>query len=76
MANTDEIVKNYAPVDEPNHEKASRKSVDYFYDIDIGNYSYSAGHPMKQHRVRLAHSLIMNYGLYTKMKIFVSSSLF
>jgi histone deacetylase 1/2 len=27
---------------------------------------------MKQHRVRLAHSLIMNYGLYTKMKIFVS----
>jgi histone deacetylase 1/2 len=73
--NSDEIVKNYAPVDEPNHEKASHKSVDYFYDIDIGNYSYSAGHPMKQHRVRLAHSLIMNYGLYTKMKIFVSSSL-
>lgn len=72
--NNDDIVKQYAPVDEPNHGKSPHKSVDYFYDIDIGNYSYSAGHPMKQHRVRLAHSLIMNYGLYTKMKIFVSPS--
>ena len=43
------------------------KKVAYFYDSDVGNYAYVAGHPMKPHRIRMAHSLIMNYGLYTKM---------
>jgi histone deacetylase 1/2 len=46
--------------------------VAYFYDSDVGNYAYMAGHPMKPHRIRLAHSLIMNYGLYDKMEIYVS----
>lgn len=36
------------------------------------NYAYVAGHPMKPHRIRMAHSLIMNYGLYTRMEIYVS----
>jgi histone deacetylase 1/2 len=49
------------------------KKVAYFYDSDVGNYAYVAGHPMKPHRIRMAHSLIMNYGLYTKMEIYVSS---
>jgi acetoin utilization deacetylase AcuC-like enzyme len=35
------------------------------------NYSYVAGHPMKPHRIRMTHSLIMNYGLYKKMEIYV-----
>lgn len=48
------------------------KKVAYFYDSDVGNYAYVAGHPMKPHRIRMAHSLIMNYGLYTKMEIYVS----
>ena len=47
------------------------KKVAYFYDSDVGNYAYVAGHPMKPHRIRMAHSLIMNYGLYTKMEIYV-----
>ncbi|KAF1828707.1 histone deacetylase 2 [Decorospora gaudefroyi] len=47
-----------------------RKKVAYFYDSDVGNYAYVAGHPMKPHRIRMAHSLIMNYGLYTKMEIY------
>lgn len=31
------------------------------------------GHPMKPHRVRMAHNLIVNYNLYKEMDIFVSS---
>lgn len=49
---------------------ASPKKVAYFYDSDIGNFAYVAGHPMKPHRIRLAHSLIMNYGVYKKMEIY------
>ena len=51
---------------------AEKKTVAYFYDSDVGNYAYVAGHPMKPHRIRMAHSLIMNYGLYKKMEIYVS----
>jgi len=50
---------------------STTKKVAYFYDSDVGNYAYVAGHPMKPHRIRMAHSLIMNYGLYTKMEIYV-----
>lgn len=50
----------------------SKKRVAYFYDADVGNYAYVAGHPMKPHRIRMAHALIMNYGLYKKMEIYVS----
>jgi hypothetical protein len=28
---------------------------------------------MKPHRIRMTHSLVMNYGLYKKMEIFVRS---
>jgi histone deacetylase 1/2 len=44
----------------------------YFFDSDIGNYHYGPGHPMKPTRIRMCHSLVMNYGLYKKMEIFVS----
>ncbi|KAF4283902.1 hypothetical protein KXV81_003984 [Aspergillus fumigatus] len=47
----------------------SRK-VAYFYDSDVGNYAYVSGHPMKPHRIRMTHSLVMNYGLYKKMEIY------
>lgn len=64
-----------APVDVANGNgialgSASPKKVAYFYDSDIGNFAYVAGHPMKPHRIRLAHSLIMNYGVYKKMEIY------
>lgn len=52
--------------------QGTKKKVAYFYDSDVGNYAYVAGHPMKPHRIRLAHSLIMNYGTYKKMEIYVS----
>ncbi|KAK5069170.1 histone deacetylase [Lithohypha guttulata] len=59
----------FAPIDEARPE-SQKKRVAYFYDSDVGNYAYVSGHPMKPHRIRLAHSLVMNYGLYKKMEIY------
>jgi histone deacetylase 1/2 len=61
-----------APVDEQVATNGTRgKKVAYFYDSDVGNYAYVAGHPMKPHRIRVAHSLVMNYGCFKKMEIYV-----
>lgn len=57
-----------------NGTSSQPKKVAYFYDSDVGNYAYVAGHPMKPHRIRMAHSLIMNYNLYSKMEIYVRRS--
>ena len=66
-------MSSFAPVDVQLTAPTStdKKTVAYFYDSDVGNYAYVAGHPMKPHRIRMAHSLIMNYGLYKKMEIYV-----
>lgn len=45
------------------------KNVLYLYDPEIGNFSYSYGHPMKPLRVEMTHSLIVNYELYKYMDI-------
>lgn len=42
---------------------------------DVGNYYYGQGHPMKPHRIRMTHNLLLNYGLYRKMEVFVSAFL-
>ncbi|KAK6442199.1 histone deacetylase [Oleoguttula sp. CCFEE 5521] len=64
----------YAPLDAAgagvNAAPSQPRKVAYFYDSDVGNYAYNAGHPMKPHRIRMAHSLIMNYGLYKKLEIY------
>jgi histone deacetylase 1/2 len=64
----------YAPLDDHTVASSRPKKVAYFYDGDVGNYAYTAGHPMKPHRIRVSHSLIMNYGCYQKMEIYVSLS--
>ncbi|CAK4031290.1 histone deacetylase rpd3 [Lecanosticta acicola] len=65
---------SYTPLDPAgagtNAPSSQPKKVAYFYDSDVGNYAYNAGHPMKPHRIRMAHSLIMNYGLYKKLEIY------
>lgn len=43
--------------------------VSYFYDPDIGQFYYGQGHPMKPHRVAMAHSLVLQYGLHTQMEV-------
>ena len=53
------------------HGGSRTSRVCYFFDSDIGNFHYGPGHPMKPMRVRMCHSLVMNYGLYKKMEIFV-----
>lgn len=44
----------------------------YYYSDDIGHYHYGPMHPMKPHRIRMTHNLIINYGLYKKLEINVS----
>lgn len=46
--------------------------VAYFYDPEIGQYYYGKGHPMKPQRVRMAHSLILHYGLCSAMDCYRS----
>lgn len=67
-------MSSFAPLDPviPNGGDRNKK-IAYFYDSDVGNYAYVSGHPMKPHRIRMTHSLVMNYGLYKKMEIYVSS---
>ncbi|CAI5755561.1 unnamed protein product [Candida verbasci] len=57
------------PFDELKVDTTKRR-VAYFYDQDVGNYFYGTGHCMKPHRIRMTHSLIMNYELYKKMEIY------
>ena len=42
---------------------------------DVGNYYYGQGHPMKPHRMRMTHNLLINYGLYQQMQIYVRAQL-
>lgn len=46
---------------------SSRRKVSYFYDSEVGNYYYAQGHPMKPHRMRMTHNLLLSYGLLEKM---------
>lgn len=46
------------------------KKVSYFYDSEVGNFHYGQGHPMKPHRMRMAHNLIVSYDLYRHMEVF------
>ena len=46
-----------------------KKRVAYFYDEEVGNYIYSPTHPMKPHRIRMTHDLILAYGLFPKMHV-------
>ena len=48
----------------------SKKKVCYYYHEDVGNYCCGQGHPMKPHRIRMTHHLLLNYGLYRKMEIY------
>mmetsp|Transcript_23434 Transcript_23434/g.47646 ORF Transcript_23434/g.47646 Transcript_23434/m.47646 type:complete len:454 (+) Transcript_23434:109-1470(+) len=47
-----------------------KRRVDYFYDKSIGNYHFGEGHPMRPHRVRLTHQLVVEYGLYKHLNVF------
>lgn len=46
------------------------RRVAYFYDENIGNFYYGQGHPMKPHRVRMTHQLILNYQMYRSLDVY------
>ncbi|KAJ6875687.1 hypothetical protein NC652_035152 [Populus alba x Populus x berolinensis] len=48
---------------------AKKRRVTYFYEPTIGDYYYGQGHPMKPHRIRMAHNLIVHYALHRRMEI-------
>ena len=47
------------------------RDISYFYDGDVGNYYYGQGHPMKPHRIKMTHNLLLNYGLYKHLEVYV-----
>ncbi|KIJ69737.1 hypothetical protein HYDPIDRAFT_104358 [Hydnomerulius pinastri MD-312] len=47
----------------------SKRRVTYYYDGDIGSYTYGLGHPMKPHRMRVTHDLVSAYGMLDKMTV-------
>jgi hypothetical protein len=49
-----------------------KRRVSYFYQGDVGHYYYGPGHPMKPHRLKLTHHLLMSYGLYKHLTVYVS----
>lgn len=51
------------------HAHTRALQVSYYYDSDVGDYYYGMSHPMKPHRVRMAHDLIVRYGLYKQLQV-------
>lgn len=49
----------------------NKTRVAYMYDPDIGCYDYEPGHCMKPFRIRMTHDLVMSYGLYKSMEVYV-----
>ncbi|KAJ7268161.1 histone deacetylase RPD3 [Mycena haematopus] len=47
----------------------SKRRVAYYYDPDVGAYTYGLGHPMKPHRVRVTHDLVSSYGMLSQMHV-------
>lgn len=47
----------------------ARPRVSYYYDHDVGSYSYAPNHPMKPFRMRMTHHLVAAYGLLDKMEV-------
>ncbi|KAK4804207.1 hypothetical protein SAY86_004741 [Trapa natans] len=46
-----------------------KRRVGYFHNSEVGNCYYVQGHPMKPHRIRMAHTLLAYYGLLQHMQI-------
>ena len=47
-----------------------KQRVSYFYHPEVGHFYYGPAHPMKPHRLKLAHHLVLSYGLYKEMECY------
>ncbi|KAF9035973.1 hypothetical protein BJ165DRAFT_1509353, partial [Panaeolus papilionaceus] len=50
----------------------SKRKVAYYYDTEVGAYTFGLGHPMKPHRIRVTHDLVSAYGMLDKMHVLMS----
>ncbi|KAJ1657020.1 hypothetical protein IWQ61_003510 [Dispira simplex] len=48
---------------------ASKRRVAYYYDNEVGNYTFGPNHVMKPQRMRMVHNLVVNYDLHKKMEV-------
>ncbi|KAL2936262.1 Histone deacetylase 6 [Bienertia sinuspersici] len=65
----DPTILGGASLPSPASTDAKKRRVTYFYEPTIGDYYYGQGHPMKPHRIRMAHNLIVHYSLHRRMEI-------
>ncbi|PIL25537.1 hypothetical protein GSI_12400 [Ganoderma sinense ZZ0214-1] len=47
----------------------SKRRVSYYYDPDVGSYSYGVHHAMKPQRMRITHELVQAYDMLPKMHV-------
>ncbi|KAF7340981.1 Histone deacetylase [Mycena sanguinolenta] len=47
----------------------SRRRVAYYYDADVGAYTFGYNQYLKPHRVKMTHDLISAYGMLDKMHV-------
>lgn len=48
----------------------AKDRISYYYDAEVGTSYYAPNHPMKPHRLAMAHSLILAYDLHKYMEIY------
>lgn len=46
-------------------------SYNYVQIGEVGSFYYGPEHPMKPFRIKMTHQLILSYGLYRKMSVYV-----
>jgi hypothetical protein len=49
---------------------SSKERISYFYNPDVADYHFGAGHPMKPPRLALTNQLVLGYGLHKKMDVY------
>ncbi|KAH9946262.1 histone deacetylase RPD3 [Epithele typhae] len=47
----------------------TKRRVTYYYDPDIGAYTYGLTHPMKPQRMRITHELVSAYNMLPRMQV-------
>ena len=47
-----------------------KRRISYFFDGEVPHFYYGPGHPMKPHRLKLTHHLLLSFGLYRRMDVY------
>ena len=61
--------------EEQTNPVSAKRRVAYYYDPNIGNYSFGKHHPMKPQRIQVTKSLVSAYDLDKEMDIFYENSI-